>query len=144
MISAEPVHEETNIDGALQFLNQVQKRRCVSFLLSDFQSPASRHALAVSNGRHDLVAITVVDRREQQLPAVGFLRLRDAESGEIVEVDTRHPRIREMFETESARRSDELSTLLRRAGVDQLQVSSTEPYATSLRKFFLTRERRLR
>ena len=144
MISAEPVHEETKIDGALQFLNQVQKRRCVSFLLSDFQSPASRHALAVSNGRHDLVAITVVDRREQQLPAVGFLRLRDAESGEIVEVDTRHPRIREMFETESARRSDELSTLLRRAGVDQLQVSSTEPYATSLRKFFLTRERRLR
>lgn len=144
MIAAEPVAEETQIDAALQFLNQVQKRRCVTFLMSDFQSPASRHALTVSNGRHDLVAITVADRRERELPAVGFLTIRDAETGEVVEVDTSHPEVRKLFAAHAAERAEMLETTLRRAGVDQLQVSSTEPYTTSLRRFFQTRERRLR
>ena len=65
--------------------------------MSDFLAPAARHAMAVANQRHDLVAVTVGDPREQALPDVGFITLRDAETGEIVEVDTRHPRVREMF-----------------------------------------------
>jgi uncharacterized protein (DUF58 family) len=144
MIATEPVAKETRIDTALQFLNQVQKRRSVVFLMSDFQSPVSRKALTASNGRHDLVAITMSDRRERELPDVGFLRVRDAESGEVIEIDAGHPKVREVFRTESTRRAEDLSANLRRAGVDQLNVSSTEPYTSCLRRFFLSRERRLR
>lgn len=144
MLAVEPVKRETNLEAALQYLNRVQKRRAVVFLISDFQTEASRKALAISNGRHDLVAITVVDPREQALPDVGFITLQDAESGEIIEVDTRHPRVREMFAAKAGQRSEALTTGLRRAGVDQLAINTAEPYATSLRRFFESRERRLR
>lgn len=144
MLAVDPVQKETNLEAALQYLNRIQKRRAVVFLISDFQSETSRKALAISNGRHDLVAITVVDPREQSLPDVGFITLQDAESGEIVEVDTRHPEVREMFAMQAAERSEVLTSGLRKAGVDQLAINTAEPYATSLRRFFESRERRLR
>ena len=144
MIAANPVARETSLDAALQFLNSVQKRRCVVFLISDFQTEASRQALAVSNGRHDLVAITISDPRERELPDVGFINFRDAETGELIEVDTQHQHVRELFRAQATQRTEELSAGLRRAGVDELPVMATEPYATSLRRFFETRERRFR
>lgn len=144
MLAVDPVQKETNLEAALQYLNRVQKRRAVVFLISDFQAEASRRALAISNGRHDLVAITVVDPREQTLPNVGFVRLRDAESGEVVEVDTQHPEVRRMFAERAEDSQQELATGLRRAGVDQLSINTGESYATSLRRFFESRERRLR
>ena len=144
MVAVEPASEETNLDAALQFLNRVQKRRSVVFLISDFQAEASRVALAVSNGRHDLVSITISDPRERELPDVGFITFRDAETGEVVEVDTRHARVRELFRRQAARRAEDISAGLRRVGVDELAVSTTQSYATSLRKFFESRERRFR
>ncbi|HIE99542.1 MAG: DUF58 domain-containing protein [Fuerstiella sp.] len=144
MLAVEPVQKATSLDTALRYLNRVQKRRAVVFLISDFQTEASRRALAISNGRHDLVAITVVDPREQTLPNVGFITLRDAESGELVEVDTRHPEVRRLFSEKAADTQQQLSSGLRRAGVDQLSINTGESYATSLRRFFESRERRLR
>ncbi|MEZ6041757.1 MAG: DUF58 domain-containing protein [Planctomycetaceae bacterium] len=144
MVAVEPVAEEANLDAVLQFLNRVQKRRCVVFLLSDFQSVASRQALAVTNGRHDLVAVTVSDPRERELPDVGFITFQDAETGERVEVDTRHAKVRELFRQHGIQKDAQLATFLRKAGVDQLPVSTTEPYTTTLRRFFESRERRFR
>jgi len=86
----------------------------------------------------------VSDPRERELPDVGFVNFRDAETGEIIEVDTRHPRVRQLFQEQAAQRADDVSTGLRGAGVDELSVSTTESYATSLRRFFDTRERRSR
>jgi uncharacterized protein (DUF58 family) len=100
--------------------------------------------MAVSNGRHDLVGITVSDPRERELPDVGFINFRDAETGAIVEVDTRAPRVRELFRQQTARRTEQVSAGLRRVGVDELAISTTEPYTTSLRRFFETREKRFR
>ncbi len=144
MIAAEPVARETRLDNALEYLNRVQKRRAVVFLISDFQADVSRQALSMATGRHDLVAITVSDPREHQLPDVGFIRLKDAETGEIVEVDTRNERVRRLFEYRAAADADALAGSLRRAGVDQLNVSTGEPYTNTLRKFFAARERRHR
>ena len=144
MISAEALLRETSLDAALQFLNRVQKRRAVVFLISDFQTQASQQALAVSTGRHDLVAITISDPREREMPDVGLITFRDAETGEVVDVDTRHPQVRALFRQQAKRRSDELEQGLRRVAVDQLAISSTEPYATSLRRFFAVREKRFR
>ena len=144
MLAVEPIHKETNLEATLQYLNRVQKRRAVVFLISDFQTELSRRALAISNGRHDLVAITITDPREEALPEVGFITLQDAESGEVVEVDTRHPQVRALFAAQAAERKEALSSGLRRAGVDQLAINTAESYASSLRRFFDSRERRLR
>jgi uncharacterized protein (DUF58 family) len=144
MLAAEPVASETNLEAALEYLNRVQKRRAVVFVISDFQTDVSRKALSMSTGRHDLVAITVSDPREHELPNVDFIRLQDAETGEIVEVDTRNEQVRQLFQQQAQERAEALSSSLRRAGVDQLSVSTREPYTTSLRRFFAAREKRSR
>ncbi len=144
MLAVDPIRQETDLESALQYLNRVQKRRAVVFLISDFQTEASRKALAISNGRHDLVAITVSDPRETALPDVGFIALQDAETDEIIEVDTQHPEVRAMFAEQAQQRQQSLTTSLRRAGVDQLSINTAEPYTTSLRRFFEARERRAR
>ncbi len=144
LISAEPVARETNMEAALEFLSRVQKRRAVAFLISDFLAPEARHAMSVCSKRHDLIAMTVADPRERVLPDVGFISLVDAETGKIVELDTRHRRVRELFEAQSARRSDELTGRLRRVGVDELAIRTDEDYLAGLRRFFHMRERRFR
>ncbi len=144
LVAAEPVARETSLAAAMEFLSKVQKRRAVAFLISDFLAPAARHAMAVCSKRHDLIAITVADPREQALPDVGFISLMDAETGEIVELDTRHPQVRSLFEQRTARRSQDLSEQLRRVGVDELAIRTDVDYLTSLRRFFHMRERRFR
>ncbi len=144
LVSAEPVARETELAAVLDYLNRVQKRRAVVFLISDFQAPEARHAMAVANQHHDLVAVTVGDPREQALPDVGFLSLRDAETGEVVEVDTRHPRVRELFRDRAADRAANLAQRLKKTGVDQLAINTDEDYQKSLRRFFRMRERRFR
>jgi uncharacterized protein (DUF58 family) len=144
LVDVHPVPRDTDIDAALEFLNRVQKRRAVVFLISDFLGDLPRKTLAISNRRHDLTAITVSDQREQALPDVGFVSLRDAESGEVIEVDTRHPRVRELFASYNRRRGDALSQQLKRMGVDQLPVGTQGDYLLSLRKFFRMREKRFR
>jgi uncharacterized protein (DUF58 family) len=144
LVAAEPVTSETNLAVALDYLNRVQKRRAVVFLLSDFLAPAARHAMAIANRRHDLVAVTVSDPREEALPDVGFITLCDAETGELVELDTHHPMVRELFQKHASDRAAELSSRLTKAGVDQLAVRTDEDYQKSLRRFFHMRERRFR
>jgi uncharacterized protein (DUF58 family) len=144
LVSAEPVARETDLTAALDYLNRVQKRRAVVFLVSDFLAPAARHAMAVANKHHDMVAVTVSDPREQALPEVGFISLCDAETGEVVEVDTSHPHVRELFRQRAAGRADELSDRLKKVGVDQLAIRTDEDYQKSLRRFFRMREKRFR
>lgn len=150
LVAAEPVARPTDVAAALEYLSRVQKRRVVAFLLSDFlpvfqQSDArEQRALAVCNQRHDLIAVTVADPREQALPDVGFLSLVDAETGQIVEVDTRHAQVRALFQSRAAERAERLSEKLRKARVDELAMRTDEDYLTSLRRFFHMRERRFR
>jgi uncharacterized protein (DUF58 family) len=144
LVDVHPVARETKIEAALEYLNRVQKRRAVVFLISDFLAELPRKTLAISNRRHDLTAITVSDQREQTLPDVGFVHLRDAETGETIEVDTRHPRVRELFASHNLQRNDSLSRQLTRMGVDQLPVETQGDYLLSLRKFFRMREKRFR
>ncbi len=144
MVAAQPVPRETNLDAALDYLNRVHKRRSGVFLISDFQADSARRSLAISNKRHDLVAITVADPRERALPDVGFISFQDAETGEIVEVDTRHPRVRRLFESRAAERARSISDELKKVGVDELSIQTSESYATSLRRFFDAREKKFR
>jgi uncharacterized protein (DUF58 family) len=144
LISVEPVARPTSLAAALEFVSRVQKRRAVVFLISDFLAPQASQTLALCNSRHDLIAVTVTDPREECLPDVGFISLRDAETGQIVEVDTRHPRVRALFASRTARRAEDRSTELRKIGVDELAIRTDVDYLTSIRRFFHMRERRFR
>ncbi|MBN2216402.1 MAG: DUF58 domain-containing protein [Pirellulales bacterium] len=144
LVAVEPIHRPTNLDAALDYLNRVQKRRAVVFLLSDFLAPEARKALAVSNRRHDLVGVTISDPREQVLPDVGFITLVDPETGRQVELDTRHPEVRRLFADQSARQRRRTSDLLKKCGVDELPIRTDEKFAGTLRRFFHMRERRFR
>ena len=141
LLATEPVKAETNITKALEYISRVQRRRCVVFLMSDFLGPDCSKALAVANQRHDCIAVTLQDPRESSLPDVGFLTLRDAETDELLELDTRHPQVRALFARAAADREQILTGWLRRANVDRLDIRTDEPYSRSLQKFFRMRER---
>jgi len=141
LLASEPVKAATNITKALEFLGRVQRRKCVLFLMSDFLGPDCSRALAIANQRHDCVAVSLADPRETTLPDVGFLTLRDAETDELIELDTRHPRVRALFAKAADDRERKLTGWLRRANVDRLTIQTDQPYAQSLQRFFRARER---
>jgi uncharacterized protein (DUF58 family) len=141
LLATEPVKAQTDISKALEFLGRVQRRRCVVFVMSDFLGPDCSRALAIANQRHDCIAVTMEDPRESSLPDVGFLTLRDAETDELVDLDTRHPKVRALFAKAAREREGRLAGWLRRANVDRLEIRTDRPYANSLQKFFRMRER---
>jgi uncharacterized protein (DUF58 family) len=141
LLATEPVKAETNITRALEFVGRVQRRKCVLFLMSDFLGPDCSRAFAIANQRHDCVAVTLSDPRESALPPVGFVTLRDAETDELLELDTSHPRVRALFARAANEREQKLTGWLRRANVDRLAIQTDQPYAQSLQRFFRLRER---
>lgn len=152
----EPRHKGTDIVGALETLNHMLKRKAIVFLLSDFlQGPDGRlpnpadkagdavfHKLALTNKRHDLTCITLSDPREAELPDVGVLTLEDAETGQLVELNTGSAAIRKSYAQENARRLHLLEKGLRQNGVGVLPVSTDQPYINALRQFFERRSHR--
>jgi hypothetical protein len=140
----------TDTVKALDVINHVLHRRAIVFLISDFESPGDpaaaraglRRAMRQTNRRHDLVAVHVEDPREKELPDVGVLALEDAESGEIIELDTASAAVRKRFKETSAERSRQLVSDFRSEGVDTLQLQTDSPYMPALQRFFKTRERR--
>ncbi len=141
LLATEPIKAQTDISKALEFLGHVQRRRCVVFLMSDFLGPDCSRSLAIANQRHDCIAVTLADPREMALPDVGFLTLRDAETDELLELDTRHPQVRSLFAKAALEREQKLTGWFRKASVDRLSIRTDESYAMSLQKFFRMRER---
>jgi uncharacterized protein (DUF58 family) len=167
MLFFEPRHRGTNVPGALTFLNHVLHRRSIVFLLTDFLhnlgASASRdlksqgsdskstgatrdtlQELGLTNARHDLVCLHLHDPRESSLPPAGLLTIEDAETGELLEVDSTRASVRQKFADTNAERLAELDRALRRAGVDTLRFSTAEPFAQTLQHFFETRRGRRR
>lgn len=150
ILGAEPQGRGTDIAEALRFANDVTTRRTVVFLISDFQSAKDlgpqiaelRDAVRLTARRHDLVAMYLRDPREVELPDVGILTLEDAETGELVEIDTGRRRVRERYAELAARQRTETARALRREGVDCLELDTSRPYMPALLGFFRGRERR--
>ncbi len=146
----EPEGTGTDIVKALDVVNHVLHRRAIVFLISDFESPKNpataraelRRAMRQTNRRHDLIAVHVEDPREKELPDVGIVALEDAETGEIVELDTASFMVRERFKQQSLERARRLVSDFRSEGVDTLQLQTDSPYMPALQRFFKTRERR--
>lgn len=139
-----PEGKGTDIAAALDYLNHVQRRRAVTFLVSDFQDDDFEKPLAVAGRRHDLVAVRLHDAREWELPPLGILAMEDPETGEQLMVDTSRPAFRKRFaETVSARREAQ-DKRLRRSKVDVIDIETGQPYDRPLMRFFRERSRRQR
>ncbi|MDX9755201.1 MAG: DUF58 domain-containing protein, partial [bacterium] len=110
----EPKGGSTDINAALEFLGKVLKRKSVVFLLSDFMTENYHEALRITNQRHDLITISITDPREVEMPPIGFLELQDAETGEIIVIDTYDPAVRSHFAQEAATDLSRLSTNFKR------------------------------
>jgi uncharacterized protein (DUF58 family) len=145
-----PVRRATDVTQALQFANRTSRRRSVMFLISDFETSGVssevrtplRQALSQSSRRHDLVAVSIRDPREQALPDVGMVVLQDAETGEVLQVDTGSRRTRERFAILAQKSRDTLLRMLNAEAIDSLMLSTSEPYLSALMSFFRRREAR--
>jgi uncharacterized protein (DUF58 family) len=145
----EPQGIGTDSVKILDVVNHVLHRRAVVFLISDFETAGDpiaargqlRRAVRQTNRRHDLIAVHIEDPREKELPNVGIVALEDAETGEIVEVDTGRAAVRRRFKELSLERGRRLKSDLRAEGIDTLQLQTNAPYIPALQRFFKTRGR---
>ena len=149
----EPKRRGTNLPGALEFASRMLAHRSIMVAVSDFLAPSHatpkpadirtfQTAIKQANRRHDLVTVRVTDPHELELPALGRLILEDAESGEVVEVNTSSDANRNAFALRQFRSQEDLARMFRSAGVDSIQLRTDQPYGVALGKFFETREKR--
>jgi uncharacterized protein (DUF58 family) len=146
----QPVNRGTELNGVLDFANHITRRRAIVFCISDFQfSEASsqtllefRRSLRRTNRRHDLVAVRIHDPHEATLPNVGLLAVEDAETGQMFEIDTRRPEVRERFAELARQQYAALRGAFNAEAVDHLNLSTAQPYLAALLQFFKRRERR--
>jgi uncharacterized protein (DUF58 family) len=138
-----PQHRGTDLEAALGFLAKVLRRRATVFLISDFIAADFERALAAVRGKHDVIAVRTSDPRETQLPDVGLITLEDAETGEVVVVDSRSRRVRDLFQSRGAAARSEQDDLLRSLEIDELEITTGKPYIKELSNFFKMREKKM-
>ena len=140
LIDFYPEDKQTDIEQALEYMTNSIKKRCTCFVISDFIDEHDfAHALAIANRKHDVVALRVYDPRENQLPPVGMMSLRDAETGEQMWVDTSDKKLREAYEKYAFVREKELDAIFKRSGVDVANIRSDEDYVRALITLFKKR-----
>lgn len=156
MLFFEPKHKGTDIPAGLVFLNHVLRQRSIIFLLTDFLHSFGSGArslqagrdtvreIGLTNAHHDLICVHLHDPRESELPKAGLLTIEDAETGEMLELDSTRASVRQTYAETNAGRLAELDRALRRAGVDTLRFNTGEPFAHTLQRFFETRRGRRR
>ena len=140
---ARPTRPGTRLRAGLEFLNRVLRRRSLLFVFSDFLDPDFHRILQQTGRRHDVVAVTVSDPREEEMPAVGLLHAQDAETGEIRLIDTTAAPFRRAAQDERWRQQALFQSTVRAGRVDVLEVSTAGGHLDALMRFFQRREQRL-
>lgn len=133
---------KTNIPAALDYLAKVIRKKATVFLVSDFIETDFKKPLSLLNKRHDVIAVSVRDRAEILLPGAGLIEFTDAETGEIILVDTSSRRFRNQYSNKSSRRFSELKNMFKLINVDCISISTDKPYIQDLVRFFHMRHRR--
>lgn len=139
----DPEQKGTDISGALEYLNRVATRRTVTFIISDFYEMDYKKSLSIANKRHDIVAVSITDPRELDLPDTGIIILEDAETGRSFTVDTSSHAVRRQYHINARRMFDERQKLLRASNVDHIDIRTDVSYSRELHRFFRMRERRI-
>ena len=140
LIEFQPVNTQTNISQVLKYMTNAIKKRCTAFVLSDYIDKGDySHALTIANRKHDMVAIQVYDQRETAIPPVGFMKIKDAETGVEKWVDTSSRRTREVYGSWWAKRQNDMNNTFKRSKVDSVSIRTDEDYVKALMALFSQR-----
>lgn len=142
LLYAEPRRSSTNISAAVRFLANIAKKRSVMFVVSDFLDSGFESPLRTLGQKHDVIALAIGDPRELELPAAGVLALEDAETGEIREIDSGDPEVRQAYASAALERRVERRRAFGRMGIDSVEILTDRPYVPLLMALFRTRARR--
>ncbi len=141
LIDFHPQHTGTDITEAVRYLTNAIKKKCTAFIISDFMddSPRLEMALSVANNKHDVVALKIYDNRERELPPIGMVMLRDAETGKNIWVDSSSRKVRQMYSDYWNRHITRLDTLFKKSNIDYASINTQEDYVKSLMTLFKKR-----
>lgn len=139
LLSFQSQSKKTDIQGALQYLTNAIKKRCTTFVISDFISQDFSKSLVIANRKHDIVALQIFDKRETTLPSVGLIKMKDAETDEDLWVDTSDKRVRQAYEKHWRERQETLKQYFNQSGVDSISIATDDDYVKALMKLFKQR-----
>jgi uncharacterized protein (DUF58 family) len=136
MLSYEPVGSGTSLSEPLRYLTNVIRKRCTAFILSDFMAPPFTESLRIASGKHDVVALRISDRREREMPDIGFVKIADPETGREDWIDTSSARIRREYAERWKRHDEAVSNTFVNCGVDVATVTTGSDYIKPLISLF--------
>jgi len=139
LIEFNPENTRTDVSVALQYLTNAIKKRSTAFVISDFVSPPFEDALKIASRKHDVVALRIYDAHETQMPAIGLVQFRDAETGQTLWADTSNTRVRNQYEQHWNGIQRRLDETFRRSGIDNTFIRTDEDYVKPMMKLFKQR-----
>ncbi|WP_321298736.1 DUF58 domain-containing protein [Marinifilum fragile] len=139
LIDFQPEHRSTDISNALRYLTNAIKKRCTTFVISDFIDDDFENALTIANKKHDVVALKIYDQRETELPSIGLIKIKDAETGEYSWVDTSNKKVREKYAGWWRKQEENTTEVFKRSGVDVANIRTDQDYVRSLINLFQRR-----
>lgn len=139
LIEFKPENKKTNIEQALKYLTSVIKKKSIAFIISDFMDTDFSDALKIANKKHDMIALRIFDKREQELPNVGLIKLMDAETNELKWVDTSDKKVRIQFAVNAKKHEASLKEIFNKSGVDTANINTVESYIPPLTNLFKRR-----
>jgi len=142
LIDFKPENKETNIAEALRYFTNVIKKRCTAFLISDFIDKGFENAIKIANRKHDIIAVKIYDERETEIPNIGLIKVKNAETGKKIWVDTSDPKVRSNYLIWAKRTDKKLDNLFTRSGVDVAKIRTDQDYVKPLINLFKRREAR--
>lgn len=141
LIDFQPESNGTNITEAVRYMTNAIKKRCTAFVISDFMDDNKELelALTIANNKHDMVALNIYDEREKELPSIGMIKLKDAEKGNYVWVDSSSRKTRKLYADWWIKHMGKLDVMFKKSGVDYVSVNTNEDYVKSLMTLFRKR-----
>jgi len=137
-----PRQTSTKISIGLDYLGKVLTKKAIVFLVSDFLETGFEKKMRVTGRRHDLIAVSITDPRERTMPNIGLLELEDAETGELVLIDTSSSAVRKQFASRGIEQATALKKTFHSMGIDQIDINTNEDYMRKIMRFFIEREKR--
>ncbi len=139
LINFEPADQRTNLTEALRYFTNAIKKRCTAFIISDFFDENYEDALKIAGKKHDIIALNIYDIREKELPPVGLIRVKDAETGKLLWVDSSSKKTRDNYSSWWNQEQSKLVEIFNRYGIDSVRVRTDEDYVKPLMNLFKRR-----
>jgi len=142
LIDFKPEQKGTSVAEALRYFTSVIKKRCTAFIISDFMSPFFENELKIANKKHDIIALKLYDRHDEEFPNLGLIPVKDEETGEIQWINTANKEVRNAYKVAGLKRNAQLTETFRKSGVDFTSIGTHESYVKPLMTLFKKRESR--